>query len=94
MLWRWANGFGGSLFQIVDVEEDGKRRSEERVIEYWSRACPAPMREYDTRRLELIAMALVHFRLYIERHRAKLQTDHRNITFLRNNTSSSGHALG
>ncbi|MEL6368504.1 MAG: RNase H-like domain-containing protein [Pseudomonadota bacterium] len=87
-----ALGFGGYLFQIIDIEVDGKIRSEERVIEYWSRACPAPMRKYDTRRLELIAviMALEHFRLYIEGHRVKLQTDHRNLTFLRNNTSSSG----
>ncbi|MEM9369320.1 MAG: hypothetical protein AAGD07_25345 [Planctomycetota bacterium] len=42
------------------------------------------MRNYDTRRLELIAviMALEYFRLYIEGHRVRLQTDHRNLTYL------------
>lgn len=87
-----ADGFGAYLFQIVEVNEGGKKRKEEHVIEFWSRSCPAAMRRYETRRLELMAiiLALEHFRMIIEGHRVRLQTDHRNLTFLRDNKSSTG----
>ncbi|MEM9369289.1 MAG: ribonuclease H family protein [Planctomycetota bacterium] len=77
-----AAGFGAYLFQIVEVEDaHGRVKTEERVIEYWSRACPAATRTYDPRRLELVAviMALEYFRLYVEGHRVRLFACRRTI---------------
>lgn len=95
-----CEGLGAYLFQLVDVEVekvvDGKSvkrlTQEERVIEYWSRSVPKPMRHYDARRLELLAviMGLEHFKPYIDGVTVKLDTDHRNLTFLSNVKHSSG----
>ena len=77
------------MFQIVEVEKvtnAGKVRmvKEERVIEFWSRSVPVPMRQYDARRLEMLAviMALEHFKPFIEGVRVQLDTDHRNLTWI------------
>ena len=87
------DGLGAYLFYMHEyVDDKGKRQSEERVISYWSRSVPKACRQYDTRRLELMAviLALEHFRLFIEGHPTTLETDHRNLTFLINNRHSSG----
>ena len=92
-----AKGLGAYLFQIVEVEvvtKSGKVRlvKEERVIEFWSRSVPVPMRQYDARRLEMLAviMALEHFKPFIEGVRVQLDTDHRNLTWIQNVKHSSG----
>jgi len=91
-----ARGLGAYLFQVVEVEEDRKGAKvmvkQERVIEYWSRSVPKPFRCYDARKLELLAviLALEHFRPYIDGVQVKLDTDHRNLTFLQNVKHSSG----
>ena len=57
-----CEGLGAYLFQIVEQEvlRDGKKTmvKTERVIEYWSRSVPKPMRCYDARRLELLAVIM------------------------------------
>ena len=67
-----AQGLGAYLFQVVETEKGvkGKVRTvkEERVIEFWSRSVPVPMRQYDARRLKMLAdiMVLEHFKPFIE----------------------------
>ena len=53
---------------------------------------PVPMRQYDARRLEMLAviMALEHFKPFIEGVRVQLDTDHRNLTWIQNVKHSSG----
>jgi len=91
-----AQGLGAYLFQVVETEKEvkGKVRTvkEERVIEFWSRSVPVPMRQYDARRLEMLAviMALEHFKPFIEGVRVQLDTDHRNLTWIQNVKHSSG----
>jgi transposase InsO family protein len=91
-----CEGLGAYLFQIVEQEvlRDGKKTmvKTERVIEYWSRSVPKPMRCYDARRLELLAviMGLEHFKPYIDGVKVFLDTDHRNLTFISNIKHSSG----
>ena len=62
------------------------------MIEFWSRSVPVPMRQYDARRLEMLAviMALEHFKPFIEGVRVQLDTDHRNLTWIQNVKHSSG----
>ena len=50
------------------------------------------MRDYDARRLELLAviLALEHFKPYIDGVRVSLDTDHRNLQFIRDVRHSSG----
>eukprot|EP00630_Chrysocystis_fragilis_P010234 CAMPEP_0197410896 /NCGR_PEP_ID=MMETSP1165-20131217/31689_1 /TAXON_ID=284809 /ORGANISM="Chrysocystis fragilis, Strain CCMP3189" /LENGTH=1632 /DNA_ID=CAMNT_0042937407 /DNA_START=41 /DNA_END=4942 /DNA_ORIENTATION=+ len=86
-------GLGAYLFYLETIPDDkGHVRKEERVIAYWSRSVPKECQNYDTRRLELMAviLALEHFRLYIEGHPTHLESDHKNLTYLRNNKHSSG----
>ena len=85
-----AQGLGAYLFQIVE-EEQKKGDSTvmvktERVIEYWSKSVPKAFRQYDTRKLELLAviLALEYFKPVIDGVTVKLDTDHRNLTFLEN----------
>jgi len=91
-----CEGLGAYLFQLVKVKELRKDKevevTEERVVEYWSRSVPQPMRNYDARRLELLAviLALEHFKPYIDGVRVLLDTDHRNLTFIKNIKHSSG----
>ena len=88
---------GAYLFQVVERKEKNTKgknviAKEERVAEYWSRSVPAAMRDYDARRLELLAviLALEHFKPFIDGVRVQLDTDHRNLTFLKDITHSSG----
>jgi hypothetical protein len=91
-----ARGLGAYLFQIVEVEKEVKGNirivKEERVIGFWNRSVPVPMRNYDARRLEFLAviMALEHFKPFIEVVRVELDTDHRNLTWIQNVKHSSG----
>ena len=91
-----CEGLGAYLFQEVKMKEmKGDKEievKEERVVEYWSRSVPKPMRSYDARRLELLAviMALEHFKPYIDGVRVTLDSDHRNLTFIKNVKHSSG----
>lgn len=92
-----CEGLGAYLFQLVTVprvDKDGKTVNEkqERVVEYWSRSVPKECRHYEARRLELMAviLALEHFKPYIDGVRVQLDTDHRNLTFLKNIKHSSG----
>ena len=61
-------GLGAYLFQIREKKEKRGEKEvnvkEEVVVEYWSRSVPKPMRDYDSRRLELLAviLALEHFK--------------------------------
>jgi len=50
------------------------------------------MRQYDARRLEMLAviMALEHLKPFIEGVRVQLDTDHRNLTWIQNVKHSSG----
>ncbi|MEM1013837.1 MAG: RNase H-like domain-containing protein, partial [Planctomycetota bacterium] len=82
-----SEGIGGYLFQI-----DPDQPKDERVIEYFSRTVPAAMRKYEPRRLELLAVleCLEHFRPIISGRETRLETDHKNLTFLRRQTHSSG----
>ena len=46
------DGIGGYLFQKYEsVDENGRKVTDEHVIEYFSRSLPKPIRNYDTRRL-------------------------------------------
>jgi len=87
------DGVGGYLFQRVETKDEQDRvKVEERVIEYFSRSLPKPIRNYDTRRLELLAIleALEHFRPVFEGRRVHLESDHRNLTYLRNQRHMHG----
>lgn len=86
------DGIGGYLFQKVEVpfiDKKGKEgtKVEEHVIEYFSRTLPKPLRQYDAKRLELLAVleSLEHFKPIFQGRRIKLESDHKNLTFLRNN---------
>jgi hypothetical protein len=84
---------GAYLFQIIEAtSENGKVSKEEHVVEYWPRSVPAPMRNYDARRLELLAaiLALEYFRPFIDGVRVSLDTDHRDLAFLQNVKHSTG----
>jgi len=89
-------GLGAYLFQLKtrEVPRGDKVITEkyEAVIEYWSRSVPKAMRDYDSRRLELLAviLALEHFKPYIDGVRVSLDTDHRNLQFIRDIKHSSG----
>lgn len=85
------------MFQVVERKETNAKgkeitSKEEHVIEYWSRSVPAAMRDYDARRLELLAViiALEHFKPFIDGVRVQLDTDHRNLTCLKDIKHSSG----
>ena len=91
-----AQGLGAYLCQIVGdstvrVKTEQQKGDStvmvktERVIEYWSKSVPKAFRQYDTRKLELLAviLALEHFKPVIDGVTVKLDTDHRNLTFWR-----------
>ena len=77
-------GVGGYVYQ-----KDGK---EERVCSYFSRQTTKDEQKWDTRELELLAVLATleaHHHL-IDGQRIKLQTDHRNLTYLMNLKEPNG----
>lgn len=84
---RFLRGIGAYSFQV-----DPDKPNEEQVVEYVSRTVPKEMRPYEPRRLELLAVleALEHFHPIISGRTTRLETDHKNLTFLRRQTRSSG----
>ena len=87
------DGIGAYLFQEVPVVVDmGKERKEERVIEYFSRSLPKNARLYDARKLEMLAVieALEYFKPIFEGHRVNIESDHKNLSYLRSYRDASG----
>ena len=87
------DGIGAYLFQEIPVkDESGKERKEERVVEYFSRSLPKPVRNYDSRRLEMLAVieALEHFKPLFDGRKIQIESDHRNLSYLRRHKDASG----
>jgi len=81
-----------SLYLFQKIPNVTDNTIEERVVESYSRSVPESIQNYDSRELEMLAVveALEHFKPIFEGHHVLIESDHRNLPFLRNCKGATG----